>query len=296
MMPQLNEEFRSLWHGVPVKDAKGTVTDEDRGASLDKIVLRIETLCKQYRLNVVTGGLYFAHLNEKTGYFEDRRNTAFFFRTGGTMDFAHYDKIHLVPFGEFVPFKDWWGLAWLHNLFMKLSPYDFDYTLTAGSERDPTIFRLNVAGTPGARVVTPICFEDIDSRLCARLIRGGPESKRADVIVNLTNDGWFKANENAQHMQAAVFRSIENRVPMARSVNTGVSGFITSYGEVTQTVRVRTEGYAIDRVFLDPRYTLYTRVGDLFAWVCTLITGLLVVPALARWWMRRRERRATATG
>ena len=65
-------------------------------------------------------------------------------------------------------------------------------------------------------------------------------------------------------------------MPIARSVNTGISAFIDSYGRVTETVAVRTEGVAVQQVMLDSRYTLYTRVGDLFAWLCTLITLLLV--------------------
>lgn len=291
MMPPLNEEYRMMWRGFPAKDKDGKIIDEDRGATLDKIVLRISTLCKSYHVNLLTGGLFNAGYNEKTGYFEDRRNTAFLFRTNGTMDFSHYDKIHLVPFGEFVPFKNWWGLRWMHGIFMKLSPYDFDYTLTAGSASSPTVFRLNKEGIPGARIITPICFEDIDPALCAKMLRS-PQGKRADVLVNLTNDGWFRANENAQHLQASVFRAIENRVPLARSVNTGISAIIDSFGHVVTRVPVRTEGVAVADVKLDSRYTIYTRIGDLFAWLCTLITAVLVIPAIAGWWKYRRQSRA----
>src|SRR5690606_30873922 len=97
-----------------------------------------------------------------------------------------------------------------------------DYTLTPGSLDDLTIFELSDAGGEGSgdlsgpwRFVVPICFEDIDAALVAEMLRprqaGG--NKRADFIVNITNDGWFKANEQPQHLQVAVFRSIENRVP-----------------------------------------------------------------------------------
>ena len=82
---------------------------------------------------------------------------------------------------------------------------------------DLTVFRLEPGVT---RFVSAICFEDVDSTLMARNFAGHNGSKRADFIVNLTNDGWFAGGQMAQHLQLATFRSIENRVPTARSVNT----------------------------------------------------------------------------
>jgi apolipoprotein N-acyltransferase len=213
--------------------------------------------------------------------FQDRRNSAFLIRPSGRLDVEHYDKIHLVPFGEYIPFKDSEWFGWLHKIFLAFNPYDYDYTLTTGGNvQNPAVFRLNINGNPTVRVITPICFEDIDPALCAALFRS-PSGKRADLLVNLTNDGWFKANENAQHLQAAIFRSIENRVPTARSVNTGISAFIDSYGRISETVPVRTQGVAVQQVMLDSRYTLYTRIGDLFAWLCTLITLMFIGFAMA---------------
>ena len=285
MMPPLNDEFLSALSSAKEPGEADSPRDRYRG-----VVDHIHQLASENLTNIIAGGLYYGGLDFKDGKgaFTDRRNTAYLFRTDGSMDDDHYDKIHLVPFGEFVPFKGSTLLGWLHGIFMSMSPYNYDYTLTPGSADAPTVFRLNIGGVPGARVLTPICFEDIDAGLCAKLFRS-PAGKRADLIVNLTNDGWFKANENGQHLQAAVFRSIENRVPTARSVNTGISGFIDSYGRVVDTVPVRAEGVAVQKVLLDPRYTLYTRVGDLFAWVCTLITGVLTISALSDRFSRRRH-------
>ena len=125
-----------------------------------------------------------------------------------------------------------------------------NYQLEPGSEDDLTVFPLaRPDGHPGVpwRVVTPICFEDIDADLCAQMCRpdAGDPRKRADVLVNVTNDGWFAANENAQHFQAAVFRSIENRVPTARAVNTGISGFIDPVGRTTGLLPARTDGTSV---------------------------------------------------
>ena len=110
----------------------------------------------------------------------------------------------------------------------------------------------------------------------------GPEAaegKRADFLVNLTNDGWFKANENAQHLQAAIFRSIENRVWTARSVNTGISGFIDSNGLPSDLLPVREEGTSVQQIMIDRRLTFYTKFGDLFAGAC--VGGSAILAAWA---------------
>jgi apolipoprotein N-acyltransferase len=106
--------------------------------------------------------------------------------------------------------------------------------------------------------------------------------KRADVIVNITNDGWFLGNQQAQHLQGAVFRSIENRVPTARAANTGISGFVDSCGRVSRdsTISVRSEGTLVRRVMMDRRVAPYTRAGDAFAWACVAVTGVLVLVRL----------------
>ena len=119
--------------------------------------------------------------------------------------------------------------------------------------------------------------------------RPGDGRKAADFIVNITNDGWFKANQMPQHLQAARFRSIENRAPTARSVNTGISGFIDSFGRVYGLVPAGTEGTSVQRLQLDSRVTLYTRWGDVFALLCAAVTAVLAGASVVRWWVTRRR-------
>jgi apolipoprotein N-acyltransferase len=114
-----------------------------------------------------------------------------------------------------------------------------------------------------------------------------PDHKRADFLVNLTNDGWFKANENTQHFQAAIFRSIENRVPSARSVNTGISGFIDPLGRPSGLIGARTEGSSLGTLLLDSRVTVFTRWGEWFAQLCAGVTVIVALAALAKWIVRR---------
>jgi apolipoprotein N-acyltransferase len=150
---------------------------------------------------------------------------------------------------------------------------------------------------PGPRqvwsFVTPICFEDIDPLLVAKMFRstrGQPGTvKEAHFIVNITNDGWFMFNQMPQHLQAARFRSIENRAPTARSVNTGISGFIDSFGRVQGLVPAGTEGTSVRRLQLDPRVTFYTRYGDVFAALCAAVTVLLAAASIVRWAANRRR-------
>jgi apolipoprotein N-acyltransferase len=106
--------------------------------------------------------------------------------------------------------------------------------------------------------------------------------------VNITNDGWFKANQMPQHLQAARFRSIENRAPTARSVNTGISGFVDSFGRVYGLIPAGTEGTNVQRLQIDSRVTLYTRWGDVFALACGAVTCVVVGASIVQWWTRRR--------
>ncbi len=246
---------------------------------------RIGELCARYHVALLTGADYWADWRReiRDGNSEllphDQRNTAYFFDRDGRMDDSlghRYDKIHLVPWGEYIPGKDW--ANWLYRLSVELGPkYYSDYIMQPGKVL--TVFHLTDEGRDW-RFVTPICFEDIDARICSAMFRptdGG--GKRADFLVNLTNDGWFRANENAQHLQAASFRSIENRVWTARSVNTGISGFIDSNGLPSDLLPVREEGTSVERIMIDRRLTFYTKFGDVFAETC--VGGSAILAAWA---------------
>jgi apolipoprotein N-acyltransferase len=259
---------------------------------------RIESLAAEYGTSLIVGGMYQGGwVREALGWKEtESRNSAYFFQPGGAMSQLRYDKIHLVPFGEYLPFHH--TIPPLYRLLLWLSPYKEGYFLNAGAPDALTVFELTPhALSPGRdsadratwRFVTPICFEDMDAELVRRMFKpqaGG--RKRADFIVNLTNDGWFKYNEMPEHLQQAIFRSIENRVPTARSVNTGVSGFVDSMGRTSNLLPVDTEGVSTNRLALDDRVTFYTRFGDVFGVACALVAGLLATVGAGRWWLRRR--------
>jgi apolipoprotein N-acyltransferase len=229
----------------------------------------------------------------------ERYNSVYHFTPDGVRQPHRYDKIHRVPFGEYVPWVDHW--PWLKRHFIRLlTPYSMDYSLREGQSY--TVFELpnpddpRGALAPPWRAVTPICFEDADPAVTRKLIfsDGG---KRADVLVNVTNDGWFAGTDQPwQHLQIAVLRSVENRVPTARSVNTGVSGFIDSSGRIGPLMRrngsaTQIDGSAYTQVKLDSRVTLFSQLGN---GPVVVMTGLTL--ALAALGLVRQRARAGRSG
>ena len=126
-----------------------------------------------------------------------------------------------------------------------------------------------------------ICFEDTLGELTRRFVQKG-----AQVLVNITNDGWFAHSPAAeQHLANAVFRAVENRRPLMRCGNTGVTCAVDSKGRVDLWLKPFQQGFAVREVRIPTRgpVTFYTRHGDWFSHVAMLITGLLILrPLLAR--------------
>jgi len=170
-------------------------------------------------------------------------------------EIGKYDKQHLVPFGEYVPFP---------KLMRTFTPIDVDFRGGAGS----TVIPLD--GKASFSVL--ICFEDIVAPLARNATLAG-----ARWLVNQTNDAWFDpSSQSEQHLAHAVFRCVENRIPMARCCNTGISALIDAYGNVG----LRTEPMTgtVDSGYLFPRYrnmehTFYTRKGNVVGKV-SLVGGI----------------------
>lgn len=173
-------------------------------------------------------------------------NSSILFDTRG-IEVATYDKQHLVPFGEYVPFP---------KVMSKFTPVEID--LRKGTES--TLLPLQDA----ASFSTLICFEDIVASLSVNATRAG-----ARWLVNQGNDAWFDpSSQSEQHLAHAVFRCVENRIPMARCCNTGVTCFIDAYGNIKRNLEVRTKGFTTGTIHprpLDLEKTFYTRHGNVFA-------------------------------
>jgi len=187
-----------------------------------------------------------------------------------------HDKVHLVPFGEYVPFEK--GLGFVER-FAKYSIAGF----TPG--REYTVFSIPEGsrgeGPAPATCSALICFEDIFPRLARRYVQGG-----ASLLVNMTNDAWFyESAAPYQHAQASVFRAVENRVNMIRAANTGLSCFIDTKGRIVSRVRDRSgkdifvDGYDTEVLKIEKERTFYTKYGDIFAYLCILLSIISLITA-----------------
>jgi len=217
-----------------------------------------------------------------------RYNSAFLYKPDGSQDKKRYDKIHLVPFGEFVPFRK--SVPALYRLLMKFTPYDYDYSLDAGSQY--SVFEMHRLREKQQtyRFAVMICYEDTVPAIAKNFTLDESGKKRLDWLVNISNDGWFvrfknrhviPSTELAQHTAACVFRAVENRVAIVRSVNTGISCFIDSLGRVKSGFkagclpsepfeRTGVAGWLLDTVEIDKRATFFSRQGQWLDFGCVL--------------------------
>ncbi len=207
------------------------------------------------------------------GAVDEDHNSAAFIRSG-EMEPQFYDKRQLVPFGEYLPFRPLLG-----GMLGHLVPGDFKPGKAAG------VFSL---ASPALKLGPLICFEDTRADITREQVKAG-----AHLLVNLTNDGWFgQTAELAQHMNDAVFRSIENRRPMVRCTNNGITASIDSFGRVDRWLEPFTQGAATRRIMVSqsPPETFFTRHGAVFAVGCT---GLVVLAGGVVAFSRRATRRAS---
>jgi len=232
---------------------------------------------------------------------ERRYNSATTFHPDGSEP-DRYDKVHLVYFGETVPFR-FGKLRWVYLWLNRMMPFnangeeDYPWLFPGSSFK---VFSMTPRSQPKKtyHFGTPICYEDVMPYVSREFVSGGSNVKRADFLLNISNDGWFGHGvQQPQHLAICVFRAVENRVGIVRSVNTGVSGFIDPDGTIhdivkgdpskpwTQVIgehgqirsRHRDCGYSTSNVRVDSRYSLYSRIGDWFGWGCALLWGIIFI-------------------
>jgi apolipoprotein N-acyltransferase len=191
-----------------------------------------------------------------------------------------YHKVHLVPFGEYVPGRH--TIPLLARVVGDQVPGDFAF----GKEH--TVFHL----TNDKALIAPlICFEDTIGDLTRQFVLRG-----ANLLANVTNDGWFlRSAGSQQHLANAVFRCVETRLPMVRAANTGVTCFVNEFGRITQTLvddhgSQFTDGVLIGEVSIPTGHelTFYVRHGELFAQGCVGL-ALLTLMILSLRLVRRRR-------
>ena len=182
-----------------------------------------------------------------------------------------YDKVHLVPFGEYVPIQRF--LPFVQRLVVAAGDF------LPGDTVAPLKF-------PKASAGVLICFESIFPELGRAMTKNG-----ATLLVNLTNDAWYgMSSAPFQHFSMAVFRAVENRRPVVRAANTGISAFILPNGKIVEQSGLFTEALLTKELPLPGSgLTLYTRFGDFFAIALTILSAVNIF--FAYWYNRRQTRR-----
>jgi apolipoprotein N-acyltransferase len=204
-------------------------------------------------------------------------NSAILFEPG-IATVQSYHKLHLVPFGEYVPLIE--TFPWL----TALTPYHGAGAVVPSLSfgRMPTWFTLGPY-----RLAVAICFEDTVPQVVRRFFARPADGRQPDVLLNLSNDGWFHgSSEHDMHLAVSIFRAVENRVPMARAVNRGISAFIDGDGRVLAELPKLHEGVLTRKVPLDDRVSLYSSWGDWVGLSCLAATLALLPLAGLQPWLR----------
>jgi len=216
-------------------------------------------------------------------FYPDRRpyllNSAYLLSPDGQL-LGRYDKHHLVPFGEYIPFRSSL-LFFLDKLVEGIGDFE------AGT--GPTVLTVTPklrSASAGLAGMTPrpvefgvaICYEVIFPNLVRQFAANG-----AEFLVTVTNDAWFGSSSAAsQHFSMVVFRSVENHLAFARSANTGISGFIDPFGHIVEATPIFTEQAVKATMQVWRPDTFYSRHGDVFAYGCAIICALLFLFGLFR--------------
>jgi apolipoprotein N-acyltransferase len=177
---------------------------------------------------------------------------------------GRYDKAHLVPFGEYVPFKDIFSFA--GGLTKEVGDF------SRGQSRAP----LDADGT---KLGVFICYESVFPDEVRQFAADG-----AQVFVNISNDGWYgDSGAYAQHLKQARLRAVENERWLLRATNTGVTASIDPYGRIVARLPRKVRATLVAPYALSSETTFYTRHGDWFAYLCAIISvAALVVRPLLR--------------
>jgi apolipoprotein N-acyltransferase len=252
-------------------------------------------------------GAYSGTADESKSRLTERYNSAFLYRPDGRQSDKQYSKMHLVLFGEVLPFRKSFPL--LFKLIMKFNPYNFDHSLDAGSEY--TVFEMTREQERKIHVYkfsVIICYEATMPAIARKFALDQQGRKQIDWLVNISNDGWFVRFKNGkvfpstelpQHAAICVFRAVENRLAVLRSVNTGISCLIDTLGRIKNGAlagdlpnhamdRKGMAGWFVDEMPIDKRTTFFSKYGQWLDFCCALclvllIIGVLILRLVAKW-------------
>ena len=219
----------------------------------------MEQLARRSATPILADDLSLAGRNSDGGY--SLYNSASFFREDGSYG-GRYDKIHLVPFGEYVPYKP---------LFFFVGHLLDDLSFIPGTQR--VLFEDH-----GRKYGAFICYESIFGDEIRQFVGRG-----AQVLVNLSDDGWYgDTSAPWEHLDMVRMRAIENHRWVLRSTNTGVTASIDPHGRIVDQMPRHIRGALLARFDFIDGITFYTRHGDWIAWICAVLTAALIGISLLR--------------
>ena len=231
-----------------------------------KLVSYVLDYIKAQDVSVITGN---QHIENGSDFGKHYYNVALLFnaQTAKTANPDIYKKIHLVPFSENFPYEKYF--PHIYKALLEKKQYFSD----SGTE-------IKLFKTQGLTVYTPICFENTFPNLCRQAYKQG-----ARCFVCLANDSWAKSIEcQYEHLSMAVFRAIENNVPVAISSVSGQTGFIDSNGTIMAMAVPFTQSYVISEIPVisrEQKPTVYNRAGDVFGYgIAFLLLGVLIIRGL----------------
>ena len=251
-------------------------------------------------------GAYGGVPDESKSRLVERYNSAFLYKPDGQQSDKQYSKIHLVLFGEVLPFRKSFPL--LFKLVMKFNPYNYDHSLDAGSEY--TVFEMTKGQeTRPYKFSVIICYEATMPAIVRRFALDEHGRKQIDWLINISNDGWFvrfkgekvlPSTELPQHAVICAFRAVENRLAVLRSVNTGISCLIDTLGRVKNgslagtlphraMARKGMAGWFVDEMPIDKRTTFFSKYGQWLDFCCALCLVLLIIVPLSARFIRNKK-------
>ncbi len=213
---------------------------------------QILALAREQKKWLIFGSPAYSYFNKKMHLY----NSAYSISPEGEIT-GRYDKMHLVPFGEYVPLKK------ILFFVEKLVPAAGDFS------RGEEIVLLK-AGEFKAGM--SICYEIIFPSLVRRFVKQG-----ADILITITNDAWFgRTSAPYQHFAMAVFRAVENRRPLLRAANTGITGYADQTGRVIAKTDIFTTEWLNGTIKIIPKMSFYAKYGDIFSWLmCAWVIVIL---------------------
>lgn len=230
------------------------------------------------KLPLITGAPDFKYLPDQTYL----TFNGVFLLIPGRPEFQVYRKIHLVPFGERVPFTD--TFPFLKNLLESLEMGEGNFS--PGNEvvsfNVPLISHFERLKRDSIRAPVIICFESLFPELVRKFIQKG-----ADILIIITNDAWFgRSAAPYHHAQMAIFRAIENRISVARCANTGVSMFVDPYGRTVSSTAIFQKKILVHDIPLRTESTFFKRQGNVFTVTISLLN---IAPLLVAVFIRPKK-------